>query len=310
MILDTLILIILLEDVKFKIIKKLILLLLFIPLVSFGQMDYYVSAKGGLNVREAPEAKAKKVSTLSYGTFVSIESRTALKLTINDTNEETGIKKQIEGEWVKIISEKGISGYVFDGYLIQFKPHPWTVFTTVSEASLNIKEINLKSNEIDISFDISTNYYKKLNIGETIQFVPLDKDLPNLKFRVLDVKESDNQDLDYKLYIVKAKIIKNIIDKYLSLNKDWIRGLVVHPPVKGAKFLGDPNVLKDINEPMLDFDNDGNPDFRIWDKCLIFKEGEGLVEGNSYEDNCDKDYGGTEILINNKWIKLVEFVPM
>ena len=290
--------------------KKLLLLLLFVPLVSFGQKDYYVSAKGGLNVREAPEAKAKKVSTLSYGTFVSIESRTALKLTINDTNEETGIKKQIEGEWVKIISEKGISGYVFDGYLVKFKPHPWTVFTTVSEASLNIKGINLKSNEIDISFDISTNYYKKLNIGETIQFVPLDKDLPNLKFRVLDVKESDNQDLDYKLYNVTAKIIKNITDKSLSLNKDWIKGLVVHPPVKGAKFLGDPNVRKDINEPTLDFDNDGKPDFSIWDKCLIFKEGEGLVEGNSYEDNCDKDFGGTEILINNKWIKLVRFVPM
>jgi len=290
--------------------KKLLLVLLIVPIISFGQMDYYVFAKGGLNVREAPEAKAKKVSTLSYGTFVSIESRTALKLTINDTNEETGIKKQIEGEWVKIISEKGISGYVFDGYLVKFKPHPWTVFTTVSEASLNIKGINLKSNEIDISFDISTNYYKKLNIGETIQFIPLDKDLPNLKFRVLDVKESDNQDLDYKLYNVTAKIIKNITDKYLSLNKDWIKGLVVHPPVKDAKFLGDPNVRKDINEPTLDFDNDGKPDFSIWDKCLIFKEGEGLVEGNSYEDNCDKGYGGTEILINNKWIKLVEFVPM
>jgi len=36
-ILETLILIILLEDVKFKNMKKLILLLLFIPLVSFGQ---------------------------------------------------------------------------------------------------------------------------------------------------------------------------------------------------------------------------------------------------------------------------------
>ena len=45
--------------------KKLLLLLLFVPLVSLGQMDYYVSAKGGLNVREAPQAKAKKVSTLS-----------------------------------------------------------------------------------------------------------------------------------------------------------------------------------------------------------------------------------------------------
>ena len=53
--------------------KKLLLVLLFVPLVSLGQMDYYISAKGGLNVREAPEAKAKKVSTLTYGTFVTIE---------------------------------------------------------------------------------------------------------------------------------------------------------------------------------------------------------------------------------------------
>ena len=97
--------------------KKLLLLLLFVPLVSLGQMDYYVSAKGGLNVREAPQAKAKKVSTLSYGTFVSIESRTAIKLTINDTEKETGVTKVIEGEWVKIISENNIVGYVFDGYL-------------------------------------------------------------------------------------------------------------------------------------------------------------------------------------------------
>ena len=289
--------------------KKLLLLLL-VPMVSLGQMDYYVSAKGGLNVREAPDARAKKAATLSYGTFVSIESRTALKLTIKDTNKETGIKKQIEGVWVKIVSEKGISGYVFDGYLVKFKPHPWTIFTSVSEVSIKSKGTNLKLNEIDISFDISTNYYKKLNIGETIQFVPLDKELPNLKFRVLDVKESDNEGLDYKLYNVTAKILKNITDKYLSLNKEEIKGLVVHPPVNGAKFLGDPNVRKDINIPMLDFDNDGNPDFRFWNKCLIFKEGVGLVEGNSYEDYCDKEPGGTEILINNKWIKLVEFVPM
>ena len=290
--------------------KKLLLLLLLVPMVSLGQMDYYVSAKGGLNVREAPNAKAKKVSTLSYGTFVSIESRTAIKFTLNDTDKERGVKKQIEGEWVEIVSENNISGYVFDGYLVKFKPHPWTIFTSVSEVSIKSKGTNLKLNEIDISFDISTYYYKKLNIGETIQFVPLDKELPNLKFRVLNVKESGNENLDYKLYNVTAKILKNITDKYLSLNKEEIKGLVVHPPVNGAKFLGDPNVLKDINIPMLDFDNDGNPDFRFWYKCLIFKEGVGLVDGNSYENYCDKEFGGTEILINNKWIKLVDFVPM
>ena len=97
--------------------KKLLLLLLIVPMVSFGQMDYYVSAKGGLNVREAPEANAKKVSTLSYGTFVSIESRTGIKLTINDTDKETGITKVVEGEWVEVIFGTNFKGYVFDGFL-------------------------------------------------------------------------------------------------------------------------------------------------------------------------------------------------
>jgi hypothetical protein len=44
--------------------KKLLLILLFVPLISFGQMDYFVSAKGGLNVREAPNANAKSFKTI------------------------------------------------------------------------------------------------------------------------------------------------------------------------------------------------------------------------------------------------------
>ena len=62
--------------------KNILLILLFVPIVSFGQMDYYVSAKGGLNVREAPEAKAKKVATLLYGQKVTIESKTGVKLAL------------------------------------------------------------------------------------------------------------------------------------------------------------------------------------------------------------------------------------
>ena len=97
--------------------KKLLVVLLFVPLVSFGQMDYYVSAKGGLNVREAPNTKAKKIATLLYGQKVTIESKTGVKLTINDTDKETGITKAIEGEWVGITSGEKIRGYVFDGLL-------------------------------------------------------------------------------------------------------------------------------------------------------------------------------------------------
>jgi hypothetical protein len=96
--------------------KKLLLLLLFIPLVSFGQ-EYYVSAKGGLNVREAPNSNSKKVAILLYGQNVTIESETGIKLTINDTDKKTGVTKDIEGEWVEITLGEKIRGYVFDGFL-------------------------------------------------------------------------------------------------------------------------------------------------------------------------------------------------
>ena len=97
--------------------KKLILLLLMFSVASFGQMDYYVSAKSGLNVREAPNAKAKKLVTLLYGQKITIESKTGIKLTINDVDKKTGITNVIEGEWVEISSGKKIKGYVFDGFL-------------------------------------------------------------------------------------------------------------------------------------------------------------------------------------------------
>jgi len=117
------------------IIKKLILFLLFVPLVSFGQ-EYYVSAKEGLNVREAPDAKAKKIETLLYGQKVTVESETGIKLTINDFDQKSGDTKIIEGEWVKIeyaktfytilgdgdiysdpYEIKKYEGYIFNGFL-------------------------------------------------------------------------------------------------------------------------------------------------------------------------------------------------
>ena len=41
-------------------INLFITVLLFVPLVSFGQ-EYYVSERGGVNVHEAPDAKARKL---------------------------------------------------------------------------------------------------------------------------------------------------------------------------------------------------------------------------------------------------------
>ena len=112
--------------------KKLILFLLFVPLVSFGQSSYSsyyengkikvtgesfeeiigskVSAKSGLNVREIPDLKSKTIGKLPYGISVTVESKTGIKLTVIDTDRETGIKSEIKGEWVEV------TGYIVAEY--------------------------------------------------------------------------------------------------------------------------------------------------------------------------------------------------
>ena len=132
--------------------KKLLLILLIAPIISFGQMDYYVSAKGGLNVREAPNLKAKKVATLLYGQKVTIESKTGVKLTLNDTDKKTGITKVIEGEWVEITSGEKIRGYVFNGFLKGF------------DLSKNMLPIYLDKNQITIKCpDADIGYRQEVN---------------------------------------------------------------------------------------------------------------------------------------------------
>ena len=104
--------------------KVAILFLMFVPLVSFGQSSYSsyyengkikvtgesfeeiigskVSAKSGLNVRESPDLKSKTIGKLPYGISVTVESKTGIKLTVIDTDRETGIKSEIKGEWVEV----------------------------------------------------------------------------------------------------------------------------------------------------------------------------------------------------------------
>ena len=152
--------------------NKLRLLVLFIPLVSFGQTPYssyyengnlketgpgyteavtqVISAKSGLNIRQSPDLKSKIIAKIPYETTVSIISKTDLKLTIIDTDKETGITKSIEGKWIKIeavfylspgdegyhnelIDESHLVGYVFDGFIKEEKqliekPGIWTYY--------------------------------------------------------------------------------------------------------------------------------------------------------------------------------------
>jgi hypothetical protein len=112
--------------------KLLLLLLLLISLVSFGQSPYTsyyengnikvtgesfeeiivskVSAKSGLNIRMSPDLKSKTIGKLLYGIPVTVESKTGVKLTVIDTDSETGIKSKIKGEWIKV------TGYIVAEY--------------------------------------------------------------------------------------------------------------------------------------------------------------------------------------------------
>ena len=157
---------------EMKKINLFITVLLLVPLLSFGQSPYtsyyengkikvagegfnerikhVISVKSGLNLRESPDLKSKKIAKIPYGISVAVKSKTGIKLTVIDTDKETGITKSIEGEWVKIgaefylspgdegyamdlIDPSFVEGYVFDGflkkekYLVQ-KPGVWTYY--------------------------------------------------------------------------------------------------------------------------------------------------------------------------------------
>ena len=114
--------------------KKLILILLFVPLISFGQDNIYsVTSEGGLNVRDKPGSDGKKIATLLLDDFVILKQKTDKSLTINDLNKATGKTKEISGHWVKIETlnppklkgnkvlwknnYENIKGYTFNGFL-------------------------------------------------------------------------------------------------------------------------------------------------------------------------------------------------
>ena len=69
-----------------------------------------VSAKSGLNVRMSPNLKSKTIGKLLYGIPVTVESKTGIKLTVIDTDRETGIKSEIKGEWIEV------TGYIVTEY--------------------------------------------------------------------------------------------------------------------------------------------------------------------------------------------------
>ena len=138
-------------------------------------IKYKISAKSGLNLRENPDLKSKKIAKIPNTTVIYLKDKPGIKLTVFDTDKKTGITKPIEGEWVKIgaefflspgdegyfidlIDPSYVEGYVFDGfiekekYLVK-KKGLWTYYYesgVIKKESLGGKIINY-----DIDGDIT-----------------------------------------------------------------------------------------------------------------------------------------------------------
>ena len=91
---------------------------------------YFVNAKSGLNIRDNNSLDGNKIGGLSYGSLVYIAKENQGELIINDTDPETGEKKQIKGNWIVVgsmnfnpsfFNKDLVGGYAFDGFLTKVK---------------------------------------------------------------------------------------------------------------------------------------------------------------------------------------------
>ena len=293
--------------------KKLILLLLFVPLISFGQTKYIVSAKEGLNVREQPSLESKKITTLVYGQKVIIESKTGKKLTINDVDYGYLGRFNIEGEWVEITSETEVKGYVFDGFL-EKSNGIWDLNTIIGGGIIYRKEklIDLTEGNNNWSEIVVANiYYSHVEapygtaalppIGETIQLIPHQKELPIIELKIIEDGRLENISENYKEYW-STESLPGINQKYPS------EVVIVYPPIKNLTLLDinkeayfETSSKEDI-KAALDFDGDKKPDLLVEEYCG--KGGE--INGEFY---CELYEGATTIKINNKWFLIGHWSP-
>ena len=115
------------------------------------QYKKYVWARDGIPVRANPDLKSETIDSLHYGDAVRLLEETdisfSLKLidTINAYNltHIYGSGPYImEGQWVLIETKKKIRGYVYDQYLLDFKPNTLDLQSCQTEINLPVQFID------------------------------------------------------------------------------------------------------------------------------------------------------------------------
>jgi hypothetical protein len=99
---------------------KIILILFLIPIIAFAQKSrfsegetIYVWALSGLNMRKLPDAKSEKISSLPYGTKVTVQANIGV-IVAHEVEEFKDFK--VKGVWL-LVKYGDKEGFVFDGYM-------------------------------------------------------------------------------------------------------------------------------------------------------------------------------------------------
>ena len=115
---------------------------------------YFVNAKSGLNIRDNNSLDGSKIGGLSYGSLVYIAKENQGELIVNDTDPETGEKKQIKGNWIIVgsmnfnssfFNKDLVGGYAFDGFLTKVKTDSFDHFKFI-EAEKRVHSSVLEKN--------------------------------------------------------------------------------------------------------------------------------------------------------------------
>ena len=117
---------------------------------------YFVNAKSGLNIRDNNSLDGNKIGGLSYGSLVYIAKENQGELIVNDTDPETGEKKQIKGNWIVVgsmnfnpsfFNKDLVGGYAFDGFLTKVKTDSFDHFKFIEA------EKRVHSSELEKTYD-------------------------------------------------------------------------------------------------------------------------------------------------------------
>lgn len=123
-----------------------------IDLFAFGTGDtLFVWARNGLKIKESPNTSSKVVCNIPFGTPITIKEKTDFTFNMVEVKgakpTEYSMKTDpiiLYGNWVKIVTSSGKTGYTIDQYYRKEKPY--------SLKCNNYSGLNLEVRSIDTSY--------------------------------------------------------------------------------------------------------------------------------------------------------------